>query len=152
MLLRQLQVVAWLEAEARALPHLPKDDGVLVGLAVRGVGAGEVGELGRELVAGRFDLVELRREGLDLGRDLLHLGDQGVGVAARALRLGDLVRGRVLAGPKLLDTGKQLAAAGVEVEQAVEVVGRAAAGERLPGGPGVLADAAEVERGRFPPR
>jgi len=43
---------------------------------------------------------------------------------------------------------QQFAAAGVEFEQPVEVLGGPTAGERFPGGPGVLADAAEVERGR----
>jgi hypothetical protein len=49
--------------------------------------------------------------------------------------------GLVAAGTQSLDFGQQLAAAGIELEQVVEVPGGADAGERRPGGRRVLADA-----------
>ena len=60
-------------------------------------------------------------------------GDQRLGVAARALRLGDLVGRGVLLRAQLLDLRQQLAAARVEAQQLVEVVGGTAAGQRLHG-------------------
>ena len=69
----ELDVVADLEVEARALADLAQRHGVLVGLAVGGAGLGQVGERQRELVAGALDLAELGLEALDLGRELAHL-------------------------------------------------------------------------------
>jgi hypothetical protein len=65
--LRQIQVVEWLEVELRALPHLAQRDVVLLGLSVRRIRIGEVGERDEELVALLAELRELRLELLELG-------------------------------------------------------------------------------------
>jgi hypothetical protein len=65
--LRQIQVVEWLEVELRALPHLAQRDVVLLGLSVRRIRIGEVGERDEQLVALLAELRELRLELLELG-------------------------------------------------------------------------------------
>ena len=67
------------------------------------------------------------------------------GVAARALCGGDLVGGAVLLGAAALHLGQQLAAAGVELEQPIEVSGGTAARQRLAGRARVRSDRAQVE-------
>jgi hypothetical protein len=89
----------------------------------------------------RLDRGQLRLQLLDPGRDLAHRGDLLGGVGALALGGADRIGGLVAPGTQTLDFGQQLAAAGIELEQAVEVLGGADAGERRPGGRRVLADA-----------
>ena len=141
----QVEVVADLELELRALADLPQDHGVVLRGPVRSLRLGKVGKLGQELVALRLDLGQLGLELLHLGAHLAHLGDQGLGVLPGALRRRDLIRGAVLPGAPLLDLGKQLPAALVEAQQLVEGLGGAATRQRGPGGLGILADAPKVE-------
>ncbi len=105
----------------------------------------EVGQGRGELVALALDRRELGLHRLDLGREVPHPRDHLGGVAARALCGGDLVRGAVLLGAAALHLGQQLAAAGVELEQPIEVSGSTAARQRLAGGARVRSDRAQVE-------
>ena len=80
-----------------------------------------------------------------------HALDQLVRVLAGALARRDLVGGLVLGRAAALDLGQQLAPSGVELEQLVELRGRAAALERRAGRARVLADRAQVEHGAAGP-
>jgi hypothetical protein len=67
MALGEVEVVERLEAELRPLPHLPQADVVLLGLAVRRLGLGDVRQGGEQLVALLAQVCQLRLEFLELG-------------------------------------------------------------------------------------
>ena len=110
-------------------------------------GSGGFGSVAASSAALGLDLLELGLELLDPARDLAHPRDRLLGVAALALGGADRVGGGVALGPQALDLGQQLAAAGVELEQPVEVLGGAHPRERGARRPRVLADAPQVEQG-----
>ena len=128
------------------LADLAEDDRVLVGVAVGRVGIRRVRDRRGEPLAVGLDRLELALELLDPGRDLAHPGDRIGGVVALALGGADRVRGLVALGAQALDLGQQFAAAGVELEQAVEVLVGADAGERGADRRRILADAPQVEQ------
>ena len=75
------------------------------------------------------------------------VGHQLLGVLARLLGLADLLGERLALGLGALDLGQQLAAAGVEGQQLVDLLGGAAARQRRLDPLGVGADQLQVEHG-----
>ena len=115
------------------LAHLAHDDGVLLGHPVGRVGVGQVRERGGDPLDLGVDLVQLGFPGLDL---LLQAPD-------RRDQLGSASSPRCFSSPICLESvlrsawapsisRQQLAPARVEGEQLVDVVGGAAARQRLP--------------------
>ena len=143
-----LEVVAGLEVELRPLADLAHDDRVLLGHPVGGVGVGQVGEGDGDPVEIGLDLLQLGLAGLDLLLQPLHPLHQVPGVAARLLGLADLLGEGLALGLGVLDLGQQLAAAGVERQQLVDLLGGAAAGQRRLDPLGVGADQLQVEHRR----
>ena len=143
-----LEVVAGLEVELGPLADLADDDRVLLGHPVGGVGVGQVGERDGDPVEVGFDPLQLGLAGLDLLLQPLDPLHQVPGVAARLLGLADLLGERLALGLGVLDLGQQLAAAGVERQQLVDLLGRAAAGKRRLDPLGVGADQLQVEHRR----
>ena len=75
-----------------------------------------------------------------------------VGILAALLGLADLLGERLALGLGALDLGQQLAAAGVEAEQLVDLLGGAAAGQRRLDPLGIGADQLQVEHRSRPAR
>ena len=114
-------------------PDLAQDDRVLLGHPVGGVGVGQVGQRGGDPLELGLDLLQLGLARLDPSPSApARPPISSVGVLAALLRLADLLGERLALGLGALDLGQQLAAAGVEREQLVDVLGGAAARERLP--------------------
>jgi hypothetical protein len=139
-------VVADVEAELGALADLAQDDRVVVRIAVGGLGVGRVGDADGEVIAVGDDRLELALELLDPSRDLAHPRDRLLGVGSLPLRGPDRVGRLVALGPQALDLRQQLAPAGVEIEQPVQVLGGSDPLQGGPGGRRVLADAAQIEQ------
>src|SRR6266511_2792333 len=144
----ELEVVAWLEVEARALPDLAQRHGVVFRLALGRLGVGEVRQRGGQLVPGCLYLRQLGLELLQARAYLAHLGDQRLGVVARPLRRGDLIRGAVLPRPALLHLRQELAAALIEPQELVQGIRGTSPCKRRPGALRILADAPEIEHQR----
>ena len=103
-------------------PTSRSDDRVLLGHPVGGVGVGQVGERGDEPVELGLDLLQLLLAGLDPLLQALHRRHQLLGVARRACLASPICLESGLAlGLGALDLGQQLAAAGVEGEQLVDL-------------------------------
>ena len=141
-------MVAGLEVELGPLAHLAQDDRVLLGHPVGGVGVGQVGEGGGEPVEVGLDLLQLGLAGLDPLLQPLDLAISSSASLARLLGLADLLGEGLALGLGVLDLGQQLAAAGVEGEQLVDLLGGAAARQRRLDPLGVGADQLQVKHGR----
>ncbi len=140
-------MVADVEVEPWRLADLAEDDRVLVAGAVGRLRVGRIRDRRRQRRPVVLDRLELGLELLDPGRDLAHPRDRVVGVGSLALRRSDRVGSLVALGAQTLDRWQQIAAAGIELEQAVEVAIGADAGERGADRRRILADAPQVEQG-----
>jgi hypothetical protein len=132
--LSEFEVVQRLEVEVGGLADLAQGDVVLVGLAVRGLGLGDVRELAEEFVAPPVELDELGLELLELGleraRGLPGLLEARIVGLPCACGLLDLRRELVLLRPDRVDPGVELAAALVDLDQLIELLRRPAPGQR----------------------
>ena len=145
-------MVARLEVELGPLADLADDDRVLLGHPFRRVGVGEVGERQRQLAELGVDLLQLLFAGLD---PLLQARDGrhqllGLGLFAGLFAFADLLGERLALGLGVLDLGQQLAPAGVEGEQLVDLLGRAAPRQRRFEPLGLGADRFQVQHGEAP--
>src|SRR6185436_13018887 len=93
-----LEVIARLEVEARPLPLLAQDDGVLLGHPVGDVGIGKVGKGAGEAVELGLDLLQLGFARLDPLLQALYGPHLLRGVLAALLRLADLLGERLALG------------------------------------------------------
>jgi hypothetical protein len=152
----EFEVVQRLEVEVGGLADLAQGDVVLVGLAVRGLGLGDVRELAEQFVAPPVELDELGLELLELGleraRGLPGLLEARIVGLPRACGLLDLRRELVLLCPDRVDPGVELAAALVDLDQLIELLRRPAPGQRRADGLRIGANLLEVERGPAPGR
>ena len=142
-----LEVVARLEVEARPLALLAQDDRVLLGHPFGGVGVGQVGQGRGDPLQVGVDLLELGLAGLDRLLQLGHRRHLLARLLPALLGLADLLGDRLALGLGALDPRQQLAAAGVEREQLVDLLGRAAARERRLDPLRVGADQLQVKHG-----
>ena len=142
-------MVADLEVEARAArrpragsPRRPR-------LAVGRVGVGRFGSVAASASRRSSTSASSACSALTSAGDALHPRDHlARRRRPRASRAAISSEASFWRGAAPLDLGQQLAAAGVELEQLVERLGRAAARERRPGRARVLADRSQVEHRR----
>ena len=137
-------MVADLEVELGPLADLAERDRVLLGLAVRRVGVGEVGKRREQLLARRLDLRELGLELLQLALTSRISAISGSASRPPAWPRRSRRR-RDSAAPAAPPPREELAAALVEAEELVELVGGARAAQRRARRLGVVADAPQVE-------
>ena len=141
------QVIAWLEVEAGHLAYFLDDHRVLVGDPVGGVVVGDVrqqqGQFAERPLE-RLQLLFARVDALAQGR---HRGDLRLGIAALAFDLADPLRGGVALRLRVLDFRQQLASAGVEGEQLVDLATSAAARQSRLDPLGFGAEQLQVEHG-----
>jgi hypothetical protein len=152
--LSELEVVQGLEVELRALSYFAERDIVLVGLAVRGVRIGEVGQGGQQRVPLLVELIELWLEllqlGFELARGVAELLELRIVRLAGLRGLLDLARELVLIGADRVDAGVQLASPLVDSEQLIQLLRDPAPRQRRADGLRLAADLLEIERGSVP--
>ena len=140
-----LEVVAQLEGEARDLADLAQDLGVLVAVAVGRPGSGGLGIVSARACRSSSSSPSSASSCLIRPPTSRIRGDRIGGVLACLLGGADRVGGLVALGAEALDLGQQLPPAQVELEQLVELLGRADAGKRRANRRRVLADGAEIK-------
>jgi hypothetical protein len=141
-------VVAGLEVELGPLALLAQDDRVLLGHPFGGVRVRQVGQGRGDPLQVGVDLLELGLARLDRLLQLGHRGHLLTRLLPTLLGLADLLGDRLALGLCPLDPGQQLAAAGVEGEQLVDLRGSAAACQRRLDPLRVGADQLQVEHAR----
>jgi hypothetical protein len=147
-------VIEGLEAELGPLPDLAQGDVVLVGLAVGHLRLGKVRQRDQQLIPPLVELAQLRLELLELGlqrtRLLARLRELRLARLPGPGRLLDLAGELVLLGPDRVDPGVELAAALIDPEELIDLLGGASPGKRRADPVGVGADLLQVERGSVP--
>ena len=127
----ELEVVAGLEVELAAVADLAHLDGVLLGSPSGASGSGRFGSASGELAELGLDRAQLVLAGLDRAPSAPAPRHQPPRRRSPARFASAICLERVLRSPwAALDLGQQLRAAGVELQQLVDLVGGAAPRQR----------------------